>query len=304
MKKYLITILIFYWLALLPTQAQELNCTVTVNSDQLFAQQKTDFSYVSQLKGVISDLMNNRRWTNNQFQPAERINCTLTINLLKSVAQGAFEGTAQLVVTRPVYGTTYETTTFSYIDRAFSFFYLPTTPVFYRDNIYTDELTSMLAFYANIVLAVDHDTFSKEGGSLFIQQAYNVANLAQQAGSVAPGWRADGDKRNRYNLIENLQSQQLLPFRDALYTYYRLGLDNFASNPQQVRKQTLDMLTMLRTVTLQKPGAVLLNSFFDAKADELTNILYEGTPNERKRAFDLLSQLDPGQTEGYRRLLR
>ena len=110
--------------------------------------------------------------------------------------------------------------------------------------------------------------------------------------------------RRRYNLIENLQSQQLLPFRDALYTYYRLGLDNFAGNPQQVRKQTLDMLTMLRTVTLQKPGAVLLNSFFDAKADELTNILYEGTPNERKRAFDLLSQLDPGQTEGYRRLLR
>ncbi len=294
---------IFFVLLAFTAQAQELNCTVTINSDQLFAQQKTDFSYVSQLKGVISDLMNNRRWTNNQYQSSERINCTLTINLLKSVQQGVFEGTAQLVVTRPVYGTAYETTTFSYVDRAFSFFYLPTTPVFYRDNIYADELTSMLAFYANIVLAVDHDTFSKQGGSLYVQQAYNIMNLAQQA-SASAAWDPSGDKRNRYNLIENLQSQQLLPFRDALYTYYRLGLDNFANNPQQVRKQTLDMLTMLRTVTLQKPGAVLLNSFFDAKADELTNVLYEGTPNERKRAFDLLSQLDPGQTEGYRKLLR
>jgi hypothetical protein len=299
--KFIAPFLLFF---ALPAMAQELNCTVTINSDQLFAQQKTDFSYVNQLKSVISDLMNNRRWTNNQFQSAERINCTLTINLLKSVQQGAFEGTAQLVVTRPVYGTNYETTVLNYVDRAFSFFYLSTTPVFYRDNIYTDELTSILAFYANIVLAVDYDTFSKEGGSPYIQQAYNIMNLAQQASGSSAAWNPSGDKRNRYNLIENLQSQQLLPFRDAQYAYYRLGLDNFASNPQQVRKQTLDMLTMLRTVTLQKPGAVLLNSFFDAKADELTNILYEGTPNERKRGFDLLSQLDPGKTEGYRRLLR
>jgi Domain of unknown function (DUF4835) len=299
--KFIAPFLLFF---ALPAMAQELNCTVTINSDQLFAQQKTDFSYVNQLKSVISDLMNNRRWTNNQFQSAERINCTLTINLLKSVQQGAFEGTAQLVVTRPVYGTNYETTVLNYVDRAFSFFYLSTTPVFYRDNIYTDELTSILAFYANIVLAVDYDTFSKEGGSPYIQQAYNIMNLAQQASGSSAAWNPSGDKRNRYNLIENLQSQQLLPFRDAQYAYYRLGVDNFASNPQQVRKQTLDMLTMLRTVTLQKPGAVLLNSFFDAKADELTNILYEGTPNERKRGFDLLSQLDPGKTEGYRRLLR
>ena len=287
---------------LVSVQAQELNCQVTINSDQLFAQQKTDFSYVNQLKGIITDFMNNRRWTNDQFTVAERINCSMNINLIKSLTQGVFEGTAQIVVTRPVYGTTYETTVFSYVDRAFNFVYLPTTPVYFRDNQFSDELTSLLAYYANIILAVDYDTFSKRGGSQFIQRAYSITNLAQQ-GSANASWQTGGDRRNRYWLVENLQNQQLIPLRDGIYTYHRQGLDVFATNPVQVRKQTLDLLTTIRTIGLQLPNSVLINSFFDAKSAELLNILYEGTPAERKKAFDLLSYLDPAKTETYRKLV-
>lgn len=283
-------------------QAQELNCTVTVNSDQLFAQQKTDFSYVNQLKGIISEFMNTRRWSNDQFTPAERINCSLNINLIKSLTQGAFEATAQIVVTRPVYGTNYETTTLSYVDRAFNFIYLPTTPVYFRENQYSDDLTSLLGFYANVILASDYDTFSKQGGNLFIQRAYAITNLAQQ-GSANGAWQTGGDRRNRFWLIENMQNQQLLPFRDAQYTYHRLGLDQFAANPIQMRKQTLDMLSTIRRIGLQLPNSVLINSFFDAKSTELYNILFEGTPAERKQAFDLLSYLDPSKTETYRKLI-
>ena len=283
-------------------RAQELNCQVTVNSDQLFAQQKTDFSYVDQLKGIITEFMNNRRWSNDQFAVSERINCSLNINLVKSLQQGAFEATAQIVVTRPVYGTNYETTIFSYVDRSFNFFYLPTTPVFFRENQYSDDLTSMLAFYANVILAVDYDTFSKQGGNPFIQRAYTITNLAQQ-GSPNGGWQTGGDRRNRYWLIENLQNQQLLPLRDGIYTYHRLGLDAFAVNPVQVRKQTLALLNSIRTIGLQLPNSVLINSFFDAKSQELYNILYEGTPAERKQAFELLSFLDPAKTESYRKLV-
>ncbi|GAB3015805.1 type IX secretion system protein PorD [Spirosoma pulveris] len=283
--------------------AQELNCQVTINSDQLFAQQKTDFSYVNQLKGIITEFMNNRRWSNDQFSVAERINCSININLLKSLTQGAFEATAQIIVTRPVYGTTYETTTFSYVDRAFNFVYLPTTPVYYRENQFSDDLTSLLAFYANIIMAVDYDTFSKQGGNQFIQRAYAITNLAQQ-GSPNGSWQTGGDRRNRYWLIENLQNQQLLPFRDGLYTYHRQGLDVFAANPVQVRKQTITLLNTIRTIGLQLPNSVLINSFFDAKSQELFNILYEGTPTERKQAFDLLSFLDPAKTENYRKLIQ
>lgn len=286
----------------LSAQAQELNCQVTINSDQLFAQQKTDFSYVNQLKGIITEFMNNRRWSNDQFAVSERINCSMNINLIKSLTQGAFEATAQIVVTRPVYGTNYETTTFSYVDRAFNFVYLPTTPVYFRDNQYSDDLTSLLAFYANVILAVDYDTFSKRGGNPFIQKAYTIVNLAQQ-GSSNGAWQNSGDRRNRYWLVENLQNQQLLPFRDGIYTYHRQGLDMFAANPVQVRKQTLALLTTIRTIGLQLPNSVLINSFFDAKSQELLNILYEGTSAERKQAFELLSYLDPSKTEAYRKLV-
>ncbi|SFF04735.1 type IX secretion system protein PorD [Spirosoma endophyticum] len=283
-------------------RAQELNCQVTINSDQLFAQQKTDFSYVNQLKGIITDFMNNRRWSNDQFTVAERINCSMNINLVKSLAQGAFEATAQITVTRPVYGTTYESTTFSYVDRSFNFVYLPTTPVYFRENQFSDDLTSLLGFYANVILAVDYDTFSKQGGNPFVQRAYSIVNLAQQ-GSPNGAWQTGGDRRNRYWLIENLQNQQLIPFRDGLYTYYRQGLDVFATNPVQVRKQTLDLLSTIRTIGLQLPNSVLLNSFFDAKSQELYNIMFEGTPTERKQAFELLSYLDPAKTENYRKLI-
>lgn len=284
------------------TQAQELNCQVNINSDQLIAQQKTDFSYVNQLKTVISEFMNTRRWTNDQFTPAERINCSMNINLVKSLTQGVFEATAQIVVTRPVYGTSYETTTFSYVDRAFNFVYLPTTPIYFRENVYSDELTSLLAFYANVILAVDYDSFSRQGGNPYVQRAYAIVNLAQQ-GSVNPSWQTGGDRRNRYWLIENMQNQQLAPFRDAMYTYHRQGLDVFGANPVQVRKQTLDLLTTIRTIGQQLPNSVLLNSFFDAKGEEIYNILFEGTQPERKKAFDLLSFLDPSKTETYRKLL-
>lgn len=284
-------------------RAQELNCQVTVNSDQLFAQQKTDFSYVNQLKGVITEFMNNRRWSNDQFSVAERINCSISINLLKSITQGAFEATAQITVSRPVYGTSYETTTFSFVDRAFNFVYLPTTPVYYRENQFTDDLTSLLAFYANVILAADYDTFSKQGGNPYVLRAYNITNLAQQ-GSPNGAWQNGGDRRNRYWLIENMQNQQLTPFREGVYTYHRLGLDVFAGNPVQARKQTLNFLTTIRTIGQQQPNSVLINSFFDAKSQELYNILFEGTPAERKQAFDLLSFLDPAKTENYRKLIQ
>lgn len=298
---------LFLFFALLiarSSPAQELNCTVNLNSDQLVAVQKTDFSYFSQLKTVISELMNNRRWTNDQFGQNEKINCTLTVNLLRSETQGVFQGNAQLTVSRPVYGTNYQTVILSYVDRGFNFSWLPTQPIFYRENQFSDDLTQTLAFYANIILAVDYDSFSRQGGNPYIQRAYQIVNLAQASSPNQSDWsNTDNGRRNRFWLVENLQSQQVIPFRDGFYNYHRLGLDAFASNPVQARKYTMDLLTNMRQITLQKPSAVLLNSFFDAKSDELLNIMAEGTRDERKRAFDLLSFLDPSKTENYRRLL-
>lgn len=285
-------------------RAQELNCTVILNYNQLVTQQKTDDGTLNQLKAAITDFMNSRRWTNDNFSPEERINCKLNINLLRSPAQGVYEGTAQIALTRPVYGSSYESVVLSFVDRAFNFSYLPNTPVFYNENAYTDELTQTLAFYAYIILALDYDSFSKLGGTPYVQRAFQVATMAQSVSSPAAAWQSGRDVRNRFALIDNLQNQQFTPVREALYTYHRLALDTFTENPVMARKQILDLLGNIQQVSRLTPLSVFINSFFDAKSDELYRILAEANKDERQKAFSLLSQLDPSKTELYRRLLR
>ncbi len=282
--------------------AQELNCTVTLNSDQLFAQQTTDANSLNQLKSAISDFINTRKWTNDNFNTEERINCKLSINLVKSVSQGSYEATAQIVVTRPVFGTTYETVVFSYVDRYFNFNYLPSNPMYFNENNYSDELTQMLAFYAYIVLASDYDSFSKQGGNQYIQKAFNLSNIATTASSGA-GWK-QSDLRSRYWLIENLMSQQLIPYRESQYAYHRLGLDTFTENSAIGRRQILESLNTIKQTTTLRASSVLVNSFFDAKSEELIKILLPATKEERQKAYSILSQLDPSKTEGYRKLLK
>ncbi|MEZ4902942.1 MAG: DUF4835 family protein [Spirosomataceae bacterium] len=284
--------------------AQELNCTVTLNYNQLFSQQNTDNANLNQLKSVITDFVNARRWTNDNFNPEERINCKLNINLVRSPAQGVYEGTAQVVVTRPVYGSNYETVVFSYVDRFFNFNYLPSNPMYYNENSYSDELTQMLAFYAYIILAIDYDSFSKQGGNPHIQRAFQLANIAQNSAGGSAGWRSGGDVRNRAALIDNLMNQQLLPVRESIYTYHRLGLDTFTENPVAARRQIMNVLASIQQVSRIAATSVFINSFFDAKSDELTKILVEASKEDRQKAFATLSQLDPAKTEVYRKLLK
>jgi Domain of unknown function (DUF4835) len=284
-------------------QAQELNCTVVLNYDQLVAQQNTDAANLSQLKNVISDFMNSRRWTSDTYNPEERINCKLSINLIRSAAQGSYEANTQVTVLRPVFGSTYETVVFSFVDRYFNFNYLPNNPMYYNENGYTDELTQMLAFYAYVILAVDYDSFSKLGGNVHMQRAFQLSNMVPPTGG--PGWlSSDTGRRNRYWLIENLMDQQLIPFREGMYNYHRLGLDTFAQNSIAARKQISNVLTTIQQINQLKPASVLINAFFDAKGTEIYKIMREAPKDERQKTFNLLSQLDPTQTELYRKLLQ
>ena len=283
-------------------RAQELNCLVTINYDQLVAQQKTDEQTMNQLNVYVSDFLNNTRWTNDQFTIQERIKCKLNINLTRSAAQGSYEANAQFVVTRPVYQTTFESILISYVDRNFNFYFLPNNPMFFNENNYTDELPFLLAFYANIALALDYDSFSKQGGNPFIQRAFNMVNIAQNASPFSRAWR-QGDVRNRFALIENLNNQQFLPLREASYTYHRQGLDLITQRPDQTRKVTIEMLATLRQVVQQMPASVLVNSFLDGKSEELYNVLSEASAEERRQGFTLLSAIDPGKTELYRKLV-
>ncbi len=283
---------------------QELNCTVTLNYNQLFSQQNTDNANLNQLKNVISDFINARRWTNDNFSPEERINFKLNINLIRSPKQGDYEGTAQLIVTRPVYGTNYETVVLNYVDRFFNFSYLPSNPMYFTENTYSDELTHMLAFYSYIVLALDYDSFSKLGGNPYVQRAFQLVNIAQNNSGASSTWRSSSDLRSRFWLIDNLMNQQILPFREAIYTYHRLGLDTFVENPIAARQQIMNVLNSIQQVSRLMPTSVLINSFLDAKGEEIYKIMNEASKDEKQKTFTVLSQIDPAKTEMYRKLLQ
>lgn len=294
-------ILIFLFLIVsLAVRAQELNCQVTVNFNESASTQVTDRQIFPQMQAFITEFMNNRRWTNDVFAPEERLNCKLIIDILKVPAQNVYEGRAQFILTRPVYGSSYETVIYRYIDNQFNFPFRTADPMFFNENTYQHELTSLLAFHALMMLGYDYDSFGKQGGRSFFQRAFNVMNLAPPSG----GWSAQGDFRNRYWLIENLQNQQFIPFREAFYSYHRLGLDVITRDPVGARKQVIDALTAIRQVNVQRPSSMAVNMFFDGKAEELYNVMTEATREERLRAYNLLSALDPAQTELYRRLLR
>jgi hypothetical protein len=284
--------------------AQELQFTVSLNYDQLVAQQKTDPASMTKLQAYISDFLNNTSWTRENFTKDEKIKCKLNINLTRSLTLGSYEGTAQLVISRPVFNASYETVLFNYVDRSFSFNYLPTSQLYFNENSYTDELPFILAFYAYTALVFDFDSFSKLGGSPYLQRAFNLANLAANSSSPGKGWdtRKSADSRNRYWLIENLMSQQFIPFREGLYTYYRQGLDVATENPVQTRTKTMELLTAIKTAAQLRPGSVVVNSFFDSKSDEIYRILKEASPEDRKSAQTILVSLDPSKTQLYQQL--
>lgn len=291
----------FLFFCLFTANAQELLCTVEINTNQMQSQQTSNPQTISELKTAITNFMNNTRWTNDIFSQDERIKCNLIVNILESATQNTFSGNVQFQVIRPVYGTDYETVIFQYVDRDFAISFAPEErQMVFNEQGYTSNLTSTLAFYAMVALASDYDSFSELGGDEFVQRAFNIVNLAANTGG---SWVQGSDRRTRYWVVENLQNQQLLPYRKGFYTYHRIILDDFANNTPSKRGQILAYLKELQEIQLLNQKAILIDIFMDAKARELVNMFSEAPNAERKEAFDILSKLAPEKTELFRGLI-
>jgi hypothetical protein len=301
MKKILILLSFIGYSA--ASYAQELNCNVTIVSDQINAQQAAEKQVFVDMKIAISDFMNNKRWTNDIYSQEERVKCNLIITFTKSPQQNVFQGNAQFQIIRPVFNSTYQTLLLTYVDRNFNITFSPEDrQMNFNEQSFSNNLTSILGFYSLIALTLDYDSFSKIGGSQYLTRAYNIANMAFSAG--AGGWEQTGDVRNRYWLVENLQNQQLMPFREGFYIYHRLVLDNFTSDSGNGRRQVLEFLNSIKTLQQSRTNSVLMNSFLDAKGQELVNIFSEATKDEKQKAFQVLSSIDPSKTELYRKLVK
>lgn len=267
---------------------QELNFKVSINAEQI---QTTDQAIFKDMERAFANFLNTRKWTQDAYKPHEKINCTLFLNISKMPSIGNFEANAQITAARPVYNSNYETVLFNFADREWEFTYIESLPLEFNDNSYITNLTSMLAFYAYLVLAMDYDSFSELGGNPYVQKALMVVNNAQSSNQA--GWTALGNTRNRYALIENMNNPQFVEVRKSTYRYHRLALDTFDKTPDQSREILLSILKEYKKAWTIYPNAILVISFFDAKSSELVNIFSEGNLQVRREAYDILTSIDP-----------
>jgi hypothetical protein len=253
------------------------------------------------METALENFMNGRDWSPDEFTLEERIKCSISINLIEMPRIGSFNATVQIRSSRPVYNTNYESIVLNFADRDWNFEYIESMPLEFNQNSYTSNLTSMLAFYAYIILGLDYDTFGDKAGDLYFQAAQIVVNNAAQSGF--PGWDGLSSTRNRFALIQDYTNQQMLGLRSGLYKYHRLGLDIFESNPEEAQKNIISVLEEIKVIKDRYPASIFVISFFDAKSDELVNIFSQGSMQERRKAYNLLIELNPNKADSYAKII-
>ncbi|MDW3194487.1 MAG: DUF4835 family protein [Cytophagales bacterium] len=279
--------------------AQELNCRVVVNADQV---QTTERSIFQEMEVVFAEFMNNRRWTEDQYEQEERINCNLILTISQQPSIGRFEASVQVLSSRPVFNTDYESVLMNFADRDWTFEYVASQPIQFSENTFLDNISSLLAYYAYMIIGFDYDSFSELGGEDYFQKAWQVVINAQQSGY--PGWEQFNSIRNRYWLAENLLSNEMEPIRRAQYQYHRQGMDNLSEAPDDAHKSILESLGQIQKANNARPRSILTISFLDAKADELAQIFSTGNPSERREAYNILTNIDPTKSEVFEAMIK
>ncbi len=292
-------ILMFLLVSFSEVKAQAIFCNVQVISPSI---QNSDKQVFETLQKEITEFMNNRIWTNEQFLNQERIECSFLINISERPNTDEFIATIQVQARRPVYKSSYYTNLINFLDENFTFKYVEFEPIDFNEQSYTNTLSSTLAYYANIILGMDYDTFSPNGGEPFFIKAQNIVSNAQVA--KEGGWKAFEGTKNRYWLVENLLNPQLKGMHEVYYKYHRLGLDVMSENMTGGRTQIFESLKMLQSINNSKSGTLVMQLFFTAKSDEIINVFSEAFPDEKSGVYNVLNQTDPGNMIKYQKLLK
>lgn len=288
-KKYFLLLLV--GMASVSVHAQEINARITINSDQV---QGTNKQVFTTLQTALTEFVNNKKWTDATFSINERIDCTMTI-IISEQTDNAFKGEIQIQARRPVYNSSYTTTSLNFRDRQFEFEYIEFEPLEYTENTLTSNLTATVVFYIYVILGLDFDSFSPLGGNAFYQQAMQIVNLAQaQMGWT--GWKAFESNQNKHAVATALTENSGELFRNMWYTYHRKGLDEMAANPDRGRTTLIESLPALKELKSARPTSVLLQMFSDAKLDEVVAIYSKATTQEKQEGMKLLSDIYPTES--------
>lgn len=274
--------------------SQDFNARVELLYPQVQSANKNTFDM---LERAIRDFLNNRKWADDILQPLERIDCSFVITIKAWDGASGYTAEAQIQSSRPVYGTSYNTTVLNTFDKDFNFTYLEGQSLEFSEQSYSNNLSSLLGFYAYLIVGMDADTFSKFGGTQLYTRAQTVISNVQA--TADQGWKAMESYKNRYWLSENFSNIEYKSLRQALYDYHRLGMDLLATNPVEARKAILQVLSQLQKIDRQRQGNMLSQLFMLAKVDELIGVFTAGTAEDKMKAYSILTQIDPPNAFKY-----
>lgn len=287
LQRFILVILLAVMSCGISVYAQELKCDVEINSEQIQNSSKEVFTT---LKQAIADYMNTNKWTDAQFSANEKIECKMYFTI-KSYNDNIMSGDLQIQSNRPVYNSSYTTTIINFKDTKIEFTYQENEPLVFSEVTMESNLTAILNFYAYIIIAMDFDTFSLNGGAPYYEKAANVVRLAQSSGES--GWKAFEDTKNRSAVLSAYTDGVTSGIREILYNYHRKGLDEMALSVDKGRAMITSMIEMLKKVYDAAPMSVCISMFKDAKLDELVNIYSKAGQSEKDKVYDLLYPIYP-----------
>jgi hypothetical protein len=296
-----ISIIVFLLSAVLSLSAQELNFNVKINAQKL---QTVDVKVFQTLEQTLREFLNNRKWTSDVYEPEERINCNLVLTIQEESSPTSFKADLAIQASRPIYNSDSESPIFNHLDRDVVFEYQQFDPLIYSKTSFNGNLSSVLAFYAYIVIGLDYDSFSPLGGQEFIQLAQDAINNIPSGSTPSPysGWTSSESNKNRYWLAENLLSPRVKPFRLAMYQYHRNGLDIMADNANEGRAVLVSTFDDIEKVNQSYPNCMILSVFNASKATEIVEIFKIASLEEQNKVIRVMTRVDPSNASKYRRI--
>lgn len=276
--------------------AQELNCSVVVNAVQTGNENQQVFKT---LEKQLTEFINNTKWTNSTFASQEAIDCNMTITIASNNGE-SFQATLQVQSSRPVFGSTYNTPIYNFNDKDFGFRYLEFQNLIFNKDQFESNLVSVLSFHIYMILGLDADSFSKEGGLEHFKQAQAITNYSQQGNFR--GWKLEDGLQSRFTLIDNILSPTFKEFRTVLYEYHREGLDVMAADAKSGKEKIASTLLMFKAMNTRRPNSFLLRTFFDAKADEIEQVFSDGPNVNIANIKDVLQNVAPLHSAKWRNI--
>lgn len=297
--------LVFFFAVTAPvfSNAQELKCTVEIIAQKL---QTTDVRVFQTLETAIFEFMNTRKWTSDVFKVEEKIECSIFINVTEESSANIFRAQVSIQSSRPIFNSDYNSVLLNYADKDWIFEYKEFEQLEFSDNDFRSNLTSMLAYYAYVIIGLDYDSYALNGGTPYYQKAQAVVNsIPSSLGSdIAPGWRPFENVNNRYWIVDNLLNTRFSPIRESMYLYHRSGMDVMYDNMTNGRQVILNCLRQVGEVAAEYPNSPFIRLFFNAKSEELINIFSGATPNEKANAVQLLYKCDPVNSGKYAKIMK